>query len=56
MKFHGRNRDRDVTELDTCDLVLTTYNTVSAEWKARSNKSCLFAIKWRRIALDEGRD
>lgn len=33
-------------------IVLTTYHTVSAEWK--NGSSLLFRTKWKRIVLDEG--
>ncbi|KAI4593875.1 hypothetical protein KJ359_008918 [Pestalotiopsis sp. 9143b] len=36
-------------------MVLTTYHTVSAEWKqhAGASDSTLFSVRWRRIVLDE---
>lgn len=43
---------------DSCDIVLTTYNTVSKEWKAYkkssdAQNSPLFNTSWHRIVLDE---
>lgn len=49
---HGKNRFVDKSELDGVNVVLTTYYTVSAEWK--TGNSILFSVRWRRIILDEG--
>lgn len=37
-------------------IVLTTYHTVSAEWKSHGEQSpsILFSTRWRRVILDEG--
>lgn len=45
-----------LAELEAVDIVLTTYHTVSADWKggAGNNDSVLFSNIWRRIVLDEG--
>ncbi|OPB38875.1 alpha-1,6-mannosyltransferase subunit [Trichoderma guizhouense] len=48
---HGKNRFVDKSELDGVNVVLTTYHTVSAEWK--TGNSILFSVRWRRIVLDE---
>ncbi|KAK4144470.1 SNF2 family N-terminal domain-containing protein [Dichotomopilus funicola] len=58
MKFwrhHGKTRLNDVKELDGINVVFTTYQTVSADWKPanRSAPSILFSVRWRRIILDE---
>ncbi|XP_030837524.1 helicase-like transcription factor isoform X1 [Strongylocentrotus purpuratus] len=36
------------------DVVITTYSTVAAEFKAKQEKATLQTIEWRRIVLDEG--
>ena len=56
-RHHGKTRLGINDEIDSLNLVLTTYHTVSAEWKAEktSGKSPLFSVRWRRIILDEGR-
>lgn len=47
---------RSLDELDGISVVLTTYHTVSAKWKSEGTKqnSILFAVRWKRIILDEG--
>ncbi|KAL2128220.1 hypothetical protein VTI74DRAFT_9476 [Chaetomium olivicolor] len=57
-RHHGKARLTDIRELDGVNLVLTTYHTVSAEWKPsdRPGSSILFSVRWRRIILDEVTD
>ncbi|XP_037509830.1 transcription termination factor 2 [Rhipicephalus sanguineus] len=55
---HGRNRTADPEELAGCDLVVTTYDTISSDWAridatGNSALSPLFTVKWRRLVLDE---
>jgi SNF2 family DNA or RNA helicase len=54
-RHHGKTRLTDVEELDGVNVVLTTYHTVSAEWKPdnQPGTSILFSVRWRRIILDE---
>ncbi|KAI1208369.1 SNF2 family N-terminal domain-containing protein [Annulohypoxylon truncatum] len=54
-RHHGKTRLRSLAELQNMNVVLTTFHTVSAEWKgnARADDSILFAVRWRRIILDE---
>ncbi|KAK3940959.1 SNF2 family N-terminal domain-containing protein [Diplogelasinospora grovesii] len=56
-RHHSKNRLTDLKELDRVNVVLTTYHTVSAEWKsgnvAAENTSVLFSVRWKRIVLDE---
>ncbi|KAI0840035.1 SNF2 family N-terminal domain-containing protein [Hypoxylon sp. FL0890] len=54
-RHHGKTRLTNTAELQDVDLVLTTYHTVSAEWKANESAcdSVLFAVRWRRVILDE---
>jgi SNF2 family DNA or RNA helicase len=53
---HGKSRLTTISELDGYDLVLTTYHTVSAEWRSgnQAEKSILFSTQWKRVILDEG--
>lgn len=54
---HGKTKFANPWEVDGFNIVLTTYYTVSAEWKGGmdSSSSVLFNVKWRRIILDEGK-
>ncbi len=47
----------DSLETQSVNIVLTTYHTVSAEWRSgsKSDQSILFSTNWKRIVLDEGR-
>lgn len=55
-RHYGKSRFTDRYELDGVNVVLTTYHTVSAEWKngREAENSILFSVRWRRIILDEG--
>ncbi|AEO68322.1 uncharacterized protein THITE_125023 [Thermothielavioides terrestris NRRL 8126] len=54
-RHHGKTRLSNIGELDGVNIVLTTYHTVSAEWKPDNQpaSSVLFSVRWRRIILDE---
>ncbi|OTA67438.1 hypothetical protein K449DRAFT_365300 [Hypoxylon sp. EC38] len=54
-RHHGKTRLANATELRDVNVVLTTYHTVSAEWKEneRTPDSILFTTHWRRVILDE---
>ncbi|KAL7824115.1 SNF2 family N-terminal domain-containing protein [Trichoderma gracile] len=54
-RHHGRSRLADETDLAACLVVLTTYHTVSSDWRSKSDQqhSFLFNTRWRRIILDE---
>lgn len=49
--FHGLQRKLDQSNLQTRDIVITTYSTLVAEWRSSST---LHEIRWFRIVLDEG--
>ncbi|KAI0871044.1 hypothetical protein GGS24DRAFT_510180 [Hypoxylon argillaceum] len=54
-RHHDKNRIDSSKELSSQNIVLTTYHTVSAEWKAYKNDqiSLLFSVEWKRVILDE---
>ncbi|KAG8948964.1 hypothetical protein FRC04_009165 [Tulasnella sp. 424] len=62
--YHGDGRAAAAEALGRYDVVITTYETVSRDWKgskpaAPANKKArtdggLFGVKWKRIILDEG--
>ncbi|TVY20853.1 putative SWI/SNF-related matrix-associated actin-dependent regulator of chromatin subfamily A member 3-like 1 [Lachnellula arida] len=54
--FHGNNR-KSVEFLSHCDIVITTFHTVSAIWRnqneAQHDPESIFSVIWHRIVLDE---
>ncbi|KAI0543265.1 SNF2 family N-terminal domain-containing protein [Xylaria digitata] len=54
-RHHAKHRITSFDELREQHVVLTTYHTVSAEWKGAKNaqNSLLFSVRWKRIILDE---
>ncbi|KAI1353446.1 SNF2 family N-terminal domain-containing protein [Xylaria sp. FL0043] len=54
-RHHGKFRLIDSLDTQSVHLVLTTYHTVSAEWKSgtMSDQSVLFSTNWKRVVLDE---
>ena len=51
-RFHGKGRPTIPARLTNYDMILTTYATLSAEYKSRG---VLHNIMWFRIVLDEGK-
>ncbi|KAI8947469.1 SNF2 family N-terminal domain-containing protein [Xylaria longipes] len=54
-RHHNKSRITSFDNISSQHIVLTTYHTVSAEWKEYTNArpSPLFCVRWRRIILDE---
>ncbi|GAB1316916.1 alpha-1,6-mannosyltransferase [Madurella fahalii] len=54
-RHHGRSRLLDPSHLQDTRIVLTTYHTVSMEWRhgAGAEISLLFKTRWKRVILDE---
>lgn len=57
--FHGKRRAKDREMLSQFDVVITTFQSVSMEWKnymsySGSSSNLLFSLHWHRVALDEG--
>ena len=57
--YHGPCRQTILSCLHQFDIILTTYNTISTEWKRYKSsrqdvtKASLFSIQWHRIVIDE---
>jgi len=49
--YHGAGRRRLVPDLDSFDVVLTTYETLRVD---RAAGGGLYAESWLRVVLDEG--
>ncbi|XP_072221362.1 helicase-like transcription factor isoform X1 [Leuresthes tenuis] len=49
--YYGSERNRSKKFLSSQDVVITTYNVLSADF---ANKSPLHGINWLRVVLDEG--
>ncbi|KAL7942167.1 SNF2 family N-terminal domain-containing protein [Trichoderma barbatum] len=54
-RHHGKSRVTNESDYEASLVVLTTYHTISSEWKSSLSQqpSFLFSTKWRRIILDE---
>lgn len=54
-RHYGKEKVTNARELDGVNVVLTTYHTVSTDWKTArtATGSVLFSVHWRRIILDE---
>jgi len=50
--YHGPHRSRDPTFVTEYDVLITTYGTVTAEY--RKPRNVLFNLRWFRLMLDEG--
>lgn len=50
-RYHGQKREDRLTVLADCDIVLSTYHTLAADFSAE--KSPIHNIVWFRIVLDE---
>lgn len=55
--FHGPKKKTEV--LGQYDIVITTFQTVSAEWREKiqsqaSTDLSIFSLLWFRVILDEG--
>jgi SNF2 family DNA or RNA helicase len=55
--FHGKKRKTE--DLGQYDIVITTFQTVSATWRGiepyqSGSDSSIFSLLWFRVILDEG--
>lgn len=55
---YGKFRPTNLSQLENTAIVLTTYDTVSAEARhglgSNRESTILFTVRWRRVILDEG--
>ncbi|KAK1968726.1 SNF2 family domain-containing protein [Colletotrichum sublineola] len=49
--YHGPKREKDIDKIKNSNIVVTTYNTLAAEYEKKS--SILHRIGWYRVVLDE---
>jgi SNF2 family DNA or RNA helicase len=52
LRFHGKARPTSPSGLADSDIVLTTYATLSSDYKHRG---VLHQVNWYRVVLDEGK-
>jgi SWI/SNF-related matrix-associated actin-dependent regulator of chromatin subfamily A3 len=54
-KYHGHDRVKSARDLDSYDIVLTTYGTVTTEHRRsyKGGREVLYFLRWFRIILDE---
>ncbi|XP_046413162.1 transcription termination factor 2 [Neodiprion fabricii] len=50
--YHGTNRETVPRRLARNDVVITTYNLISRDYKVNAD-SILYKINWKRVILDE---
>ena len=54
-RYHGPKRFHDTSRTPSPDIVITTYDVVSADWRRIAySLGPLFSTTWRRVVLDEG--
>ena len=54
-RYHGPKRLHDTSKMFLYDIVITTYDVVSVDWRRVANSiGPLFSTTWRRVVLDEG--
>ncbi|KAK3368855.1 SNF2 family N-terminal domain-containing protein [Lasiosphaeria ovina] len=54
-RHYGKDKLTEADNIATYDIIISTYNTVSADWnnEQKATKSVLFSTPWKRIVLDE---
>jgi SNF2 family DNA or RNA helicase len=57
-EYYGSGRAKLFDQLQSYDLVITTFSVVRMDWKAHlksESPTTLHDIQWHRIILDEGK-
>jgi SWI/SNF-related matrix-associated actin-dependent regulator of chromatin subfamily A3 len=52
IRYHGPKRHQQDVDYENTNIVITTYNTLAAEFEAKN--STLHGYEWYRVVLDEG--
>jgi hypothetical protein len=54
-RHHGSKRITHINELQHCNVLITTYQTLESEWRKSTDVEPLplFSVYWRRIIMDE---
>jgi hypothetical protein len=53
--YYGSGRVSLANQFQDADIVVTTYETLRAEWVAPETTRPLFSWRWLRVVLDEGK-
>jgi SWI/SNF-related matrix-associated actin-dependent regulator of chromatin subfamily A3 len=54
--YYGKDKHKHLQELNSSDLIITTYSIVRLDWKAslkQDAQATLHAVNWDRVVLDE---
>ncbi|WFD36015.1 DNA helicase rad5 [Malassezia cuniculi] len=52
--FYGDTRDQLAAQIETSDVIVTSYGTLASEFKRMSERrTTLFSVVWHRVVLDE---
>ncbi|GAB7359003.1 hypothetical protein MBLNU230_g5076t1 [Neophaeotheca triangularis] len=56
LDYRGNSRDRDPHSVRKFDVVITSYNLVSLEWRSGEESNTLGSVEWFRVVLDEAHE
>ena len=55
-RHHATKRIKTLEELESSDVVITTYQTLVSEFRKHADElQLMFSVNWRRVILDEGK-
>jgi SNF2 family DNA or RNA helicase len=54
-RHHAKSKLADISQIEAVNVVLTTYHSLSVDWKASKagESNIMFLVRWKRIILDE---